>query len=280
MSIRTRSLAVLAGAATAVSLCAATGVTAAAHAPQFRAVTVIMNQNSIKPSAHRVHAGTIVFSVVDRDQQHAHQLQIARLHKGYSLQQFGSDINKAFAGKVKYVRRIDHRVTFRGGVAARAHRPREFTVDLTAGRYLLLDTDGNGLSMLTVFGKTSSRPYVPHQAQVTALSYGFKLDGKLASTGSVKLSNVSDQPHFIEFQRVKDSTTRRDIARYVHHPSPGKPAFALRGGMSTGVISPYRHQVVSYHLPAGKYLLACFWPDDDSGMPHFFMGMWKLVRIR
>jgi hypothetical protein len=33
-------------------------------------------------------------------------------------------------------------------------------------------------------------------------------------------------------------------------------------------------------VPAGKYLLACFWPDDDTGMPHFFMGMWKLVRVR
>jgi hypothetical protein len=69
------------------------------------------------------------------------------------------------------------------------------------------------------------------------------------------------------------------VARYVKHPSPGKPPWAIRGGLNTGVISPYRHQVVAYHLPAGKYLVACFWPDDDTGMPHFFMGMWKLIRI-
>jgi hypothetical protein len=279
MSVRTRSLAVLTGAVTAVSLCAAGGGTAAAQAPQFRSITIVMNQGSIKVSSHRVHAGTIAFSVLDRDQQHSHQVQVARLHKGYSLQQFGSDLGKAFAGKVKYVRRVDRRVTFRGGVATRAHRPGQFTVKLTAGKYLLLDTDSNAFTHLTVVGKTSARPYVPHQARITALSYGFKLDGKLPSTGAVKLYNVSDQPHFIEFQRVKNSTTRRQVARFVHHPTSGNPPWARHGGLSTGVISPYRHQVVSYHLPTGKYLLACFWPDDDSGMPHFFMGMWKLVHI-
>jgi hypothetical protein len=278
MSMRNRAVAVVAAAATAGSVVALSAV-AGAQTPQFRSVTVTMSQNSITVSSHRVHAGTVQFTVLDKDQQHAHQLQIARLHKGYTLQQFGSDIGKAFAGNVKAVRRVDNRVTFRGGVAARAHRPGVFTVDLAAGRYLLLDTDGNGLSWLKVGGTSASRPYVPHQAQITALSYGFKLDGRLPSTGAVKLDNVSDQPHFVELQRVQDSTTPQQVARYVKHPSPGKPPWAIRGGLNTGVISPYRHQVVAYHLPAGKYLVACFWPDDDTGMPHFFMGMWKLIRI-
>jgi hypothetical protein len=24
----------------------------------------------------------------------------------------------------------------------------------------------------------------------------------------------------------------------------------------------------------------CFWPDDETGMPHAFMGMWKLISLR
>ena len=31
--------------------------------------------------------------------------------------------------------------------------------------------------------------------------------------------------------------------------------------------------------PRGKYLVACFWPDYITGMPHFFMGMWKLINL-
>jgi hypothetical protein len=37
--------------------------------------------------------------------------------------------------------------------------------------------------------------------------------------------------------------------------------------------------MLSYDLPAGEYLLACFWPDRFTGMPHFFMGMWKLINL-
>ena len=33
------------------------------------------------------------------------------------------------------------------------------------------------------------------------------------------------------------------------------------------------------YLPPGKYLVACFWPDYFTGMPHVAMGMWKLVTI-
>jgi hypothetical protein len=36
---------------------------------------------------------------------------------------------------------------------------------------------------------------------------------------------------------------------------------------------------MTYDLPAGKYFIACFWPDYFTGMPHFLMGMWKLVTI-
>jgi hypothetical protein len=58
------------------------------------------------------------------------------------------------------------------------------------------------------------------------------------------------------------------------------PSWALRGSTGTGVISPGRSQIVAVHLPPGKYLLACFWPDDRTGMPHAMMGMWKLVTLK
>jgi hypothetical protein len=60
----------------------------------------------------------------------------------------------------------------------------------------------------------------------------------------------------------------------------GNPRWVLKANTSTGTISPNRAETFSYHLPAGKYLLACFWPDDETGMPHILMGMWKLVELK
>jgi hypothetical protein len=37
--------------------------------------------------------------------------------------------------------------------------------------------------------------------------------------------------------------------------------------------------MLRYDLPRGEYLIACFWPDRLTGMPHAFMGMWKLVQL-
>ena len=49
---------------------------------------------------------------------------------------------------------------------------------------------------------------------------------------------------------------------------------------AVGVISPKYGETFHYSLPAGKYLIRCYWPDDDTGMPHAFMGMWKLIWLK
>jgi hypothetical protein len=46
------------------------------------------------------------------------------------------------------------------------------------------------------------------------------------------------------------------------------------------VLSPGRHADISYRLPAGTYMLACFIADDQTGMPHAVMGMHKVVTLK
>jgi hypothetical protein len=278
MTVAKRGIAAIAAVVSAAGLATVASAPAGAAGPAIKAEVVRMSARSIHVSSKSIHAGTVEFTVLSTD-QHVHQLQVFRLHKGYSLRQAGSDLPKAFRGNVKAIRRVDHRITFRGGAAARPHKPGAFALDLAAGRYTLFDVDGNAIASLRVHGKASSHPTVPHQGQITTFTYGFGVDGKLAAKGSVRLRDVSDQPHFVQIQRVKESTTRRQVSRFVRSGGRGKPSWMLHGGTGTGVMSPNRHQVVSYDLPAGKYLLACFWPDDETGMPHFFMGMWKLVHL-
>ena len=61
--------------------------------------------------------------------------------------------------------------------------------------------------------------------------------------------------------------------------SQGQPPWILRHNTSAGVISPYFGQMMQYDLPPGEYLIACFWPASDTGLPHAFMGMFKLIHL-
>jgi hypothetical protein len=270
----------VAGAAVAVALSGsaviATGTATAA--PGTPTITVHMTKHTVRLSRTSVHAGTVRFRVISNDKRF-HQMQVARLHGHYTLQDAERDFGKAFSGNVKAVRRLDHHVAFRGGAPAhRSGYPGQVYMNLTAGHYYVFDQDGQGLASLNVHGTQGTQPRVKHNGEITANSYGFQVS-HLPSSGWLKVRNISDQPHFIAMTRVKNSTTRRQVAREAHHPSNRQPPWLLNAGTDSSVISPYRHEVLHYRLPAGKYLVACFWPDDDTGMPHFYMGMWRLVHL-
>jgi hypothetical protein len=250
---------------------------AAGHVP---IVVARMGHSTVHLSVgHRLHAGRVIFRVVAKDGGHA--LQLARLHKGYTLKQAGKDFARAFRGDVKAIRRLDDNITFMGGASATPQRPGAFAVNLRRGRLLAFDQNGNGVTRLRVFGTPPSRPTITAGSAITAFSYGFGTSqSTLPKSGWTQVRDQSDQPHFVVFLRVKDTTTNRMVRRFVKSGGHGNPSWALKVNISTGVISPNRLQVFRYDLPAGKYLLACFWPDDDTGMPHFFMGMWKLIRLQ
>jgi hypothetical protein len=242
-------------------------------------VTVHMYAKSISLSTgSTLHAGKIMFRVVTPKGDH--ELQIARLHNGYTLQQAGADLNKAFGGDVAAIRRVDSHVTFRGGVEARPNHPGMFATELAAGKFVFIDQNSNVAKIITVTGTPPVRKTVPRQSTITAFSYGFgTTSNTIPASGWTRIANQSDQPHFVVFNHVKAGTTAAMVRRYFKSGSQSQPPFALRASTSSGVISPFHGEVMRYSLPAGKYLIACFWPDDDTGMPHAYMGMWKLVTL-
>ncbi len=279
--VRTKILVgLLAGAAAAASVVpAASAATAADPVPSgAKVVTVTMTASSMALSTDSITAGNTVFKAVSGDGKD-HELQIVRLHSGYSLQQFGSDIGKAFGGDVAAIRRVDSHASFRGG--AETHfRPGYMSVPLKAATYYLLDQDGNSVRKLTVTGAFQHRPAPQAQATITAFTYGFGLNGALPHQGWIHEHDQSDQPHFYVFNRVKADTTYREVNSYFKSGAQGQPSFALHANVSSGVISPMTGQNFYLDMPAGRYVVMCFWPDDDTGMPHAFMGMWKLITLR
>lgn len=277
-----KSIALGAAAVTAASLGAAAvvGGTAAGASSRAGIPTVIVrmvNGHINIDGGNTLHAGRIQFKVVTG--KGSHILQILRLHHGYSLQDAGQDFGPAFGGNTDAIRRLDEKVTWRGGATARPHNPGWFVVTLRAGHFYMLDQNGNAITPFTVVGVGPKRPGVAHQSKITAFSYGFESEPEtIPAAGTVYFFNQSDQPHFLEMQHVKEGTTRRDVMQAFH--SNGPPSFGLHGSTGAGVISPYFGQMMRYDLPPGEYLIACFWPAIDTGMPHAFMGMFKLIHLK
>ncbi|MGN6607327.1 MAG: hypothetical protein ACTHMS_10005 [Jatrophihabitans sp.] len=273
--------AVLAGvvaAGVALGGAAVVDASAAGAATPANQVTIRVSNTHIGFSSGRtIRPGAYTFKVVSADGKD-HTIQIGRLHAGYSLQQAEQDLGKSFSGDTAAIRRVDSRITFRGG--AEAHKSAGwFSTTLGPARYVVLDQDGGAVRFLTVAGARRAGGPPRTSGTSTAYSYGFGAAGRLPANGWVRLYNQSDQPHFWVFQQVKPGTTARQVRRYFSHPSDAQPSWALSASTNSGVISPYFGEAMHLDLPAGEYVVACFWPDDDSGMPHAFMGMWQIVHL-
>jgi hypothetical protein len=279
-----KSLALGAAALTAASLgaTAVVGGTAAGAAERagIPTVTVHIGGGKIGVVGGNTarHAGRIHFRVITG--AGVHILQIARLRDGYTLQQASHDFGQAFRGNTDAIARVDDNIGFRGGAQARPDKPGSFFVTLRRGTFYMFDQNSDaGPKKLTVVGDVAPRPGVAHQSKITAFSYGFvSTPLTIPASGTTYFFNQADQPHFLEMLRVKDGTTAAQVRAFVRHPA-GNPSFALKGGTAAGVLSPGKGEMLQYDLPAGEYLLGCFWPDRFSGMPHFFMGMWKLIHL-
>jgi len=283
---RARALA-FASAATIVSTTGlVTASTVADAAASIPTVTVHMSASKITftgggastaNGVTTVHAGRIHFHVVTASGDHA--LQLMRFHNGYTAQQAQSDFNDAFSGNVPAVQRIDHGVVFRGGAEALPKHPGDMVVSLPAAQFMAVDQNGNAAAVLKVVGKAPSRVLQPYSGVLTAYSYGWVPSSNLPASGWVKVTNQADQPHFMVLQHVKSTTTNKMVNQFIASGAQGNPSWGLKETAESGVIAPGTSQILRYNLPAGKYLVACFWPDYFSGMPHFFMGMWKLATL-
>jgi hypothetical protein len=276
-------------AATALISAAALALVAAAPAEAATAVKTVkvrMSDSSITFSGGgattsagvtTLHAGRYRFHVVGVGGDHI--LQLLRFQNGYTPQQAQADFNDAFEGNVPAVQRVDNGVVFLGGVDAAPKNPGTMVAKLRATQLMAIDLNGDATAMVNVVGTAPEQKEVAHDGRYSAFTYGWGVSKHLPASGMAKFVNSADQPHFLVIQRVKDSTTNAKVRKFINSGGQGNPPWALKASTDTGVLSPGKSQLFSYDLPAGKYLVACFWPDYFTGMPHVFMGMWKLVTL-
>ena len=248
--------------------------------PAAPVVVAKVSGSAITLSSSSIRAGKITFKVVDTKAKGRALLQVLRLHKGYTPSDLQADIGTAFSGDLAAIGRLDDKVSWLSGAEATPKKNGWFDIKLAAGNYLVVDQDGNGFGQFTVHGTVVKRTAPSaHGASIITYTYGFDTTGKLPHRGWVRTTNKADQPHFIVASRVKDGTTKRQVARYIHSGAQGRPSWALKASSGLGVISPTKTGMWKLDLPQGRYLLQCFWPDRMDGAPHCFHGMWQLVTL-
>jgi hypothetical protein len=269
-------------AAATVAMVGVTGTAvlpAASAASPPKTITVTMSAKTIAFGTSSIPAGQVVFTV--KSAKGNHTLQLAQLASGYTQKQAEHDINAAFGGDVKAVRRVDKNIHWLGGADTAVGHPGRFVAHLTAGSYLAIDQESNATTSFDVVSAASNYRTIYPSSFVTTKNNRFHTHTGLAlpHDGWMKYHNNAVEPHFIVLNRVKQSTTNQDVRDYAASGSNKQPSWGLGESTDAGVISPGTTEVFRYSLPAGKYLIACFWPSKHTGMPHFNMGMWKLVEL-
>lgn len=178
-----------------------------------------------------------------------------------------------------------------GGAGIGKDQTATFVIDLQPGNYVVWAEDPSAPQQpvdLTVTGDAASpEPTVAVPANVViqeqATENGFSfLLGNAFAQGSqvVRVDNLTDQPHFVEFDKLPDGTTLDEVMTAIQSEMSGTPA---AGGLTQqdmqpvhfiGTQSGHTKQWHELSFDPGTYLIACWIPDfKKGGLPHAMEGM-------
>ena len=209
--------------------------------------------------------------------------QLVELAPGYSVEQAASDVENGLEkNRLKALKRFEANATLLGGASATSDKAGKLAVDLDAGSYYALDTNKKGAAWLpfTVSGVDTGAT-LPAGATFKAINSTTwaKRPTAIPRHGWLRFKNRADQNHFVSMAKLLPGKTLADFADSL--TGGGRPPVDFRFGIDSGVMSPGHDMATKYALPRGDYVLTCFWPDASmGGMPHAFMGMYRLVTVR
>ena len=183
-----------------------------------------------------------------------------------------------------------------GGTGAFPGQTAQAIVDLTPGEWIAWADDPEAPQApvgLTVTGEAGATPEAAEEpaadVTVTMFEYDFTVAGAFApGPQTIKVANVGAQPHFMLLQRSPGPITEEQIQQLLDlamtggtpapdadlpNPDEFVPA-AIMEIMSSGTTA-----WLAANLEPGYYILICFVPDIESGIPHAFEGMYEVVAV-
>jgi len=263
-------------------------------------VHLVGNGHAVRSSARWVYSGSIHFAVSTTAPQTQNgdgsAVSLFRLKAGKDLGDVTRSLHEEFsqnpATAAKGTRDILATAIVRGlADLVPASSPETVTEFLSPGTYWLMDIANLPPRGAPQFTRLVVKPAIRHieqdsdlrsQVHVTTVDEHFGVSTtNWPHAGTYTFSNNADAIHFMQLQPVKPGTTDRDVQRFFDSILNGKnnvpPPFAAGPTGGNDVVSPGYSLQLTYNLPAGRYVLLCFVADEQTGIPHAFMGMHKVV---
>ena len=186
-----------------------------------------------------------------------------------------------------------------GGLAADPESTSQGIFDLRPGTYVVWSAGDPEASQppveMTVTGEAATPAAAAEPAAgatVTMFEYGFKIDGQLMPGPQLlKVANVGAQPHFMILIQPNEPVTKEQVSMLLEAEMAGTPTAdaAAAAGVSNpdewgfaefaGTISMGASEWIATDLDPGTYVLVCFVPDIESGIPHAYLGMADVVTV-
>lgn len=247
------------------------GVAARPGAPgKPKIVKIKSTDHKVTMSDQKFHPGVTEFRVVKT----AHKgsslviLETKDLDRSFQL------LGKAFGGgpgSADAMKKFDNSATLYGGGAVGTH----WQVKLSKGSYYMLDTKTNKLTTFKLNGENRTAKFAHPDSEIWATPQNqWGTSGDLSGPW-VSFTNKAHEIHFMEADRVAKSTTSKDVKKALM--SNKQPKWIRPGGFFFDVQSPGVKTVHRQDIDKGKYLLVCFMPSEEQdGVPHALMGMWRL----
>jgi hypothetical protein len=258
-----------------------------ARAAKSLTVRITSTKSGVELSQTTLRPGRTLFKVVRGNT--GGSMQLLRIRSGYSLKKASRDFGQAFGGNTRAVKRIDKYVVFYGGmpVPAKGAQPNLWGTNIDkAGKYYVLNLNRNLPPTAFRAKGAYQHRHLPaaegwiNMATGPGGSNQFKSPATDPHKGWIRTTNNAHEPHFVVLNKVKESTTKKDVNDFIANGNPNSnPPWALPFSRDTNVISPGHNFVWKLRARTGKYLVTCFWPSKTTGMPHFFMGMFKLLHL-
>lgn len=160
----------------------------------------------------------------------------------------------------------------------------EATLALTPGRYLLFDDGENQKGMRFTFAvHGSARPAAPPKTvgtiTMTDFHFGIHLPANWDGRGIIKVPNDGNAIHELTFVTGPPAALASLQKQLSKGYPKGPPPSSARIVYAVGGTSPGHTTYVQLHLPKGRYLAVCLFPDSRTGKPHTALGMMSTVTV-
>src|SRR5215207_146937 len=182
-----------------------------------------------------------------------------------------------------------------GGTGAFAG-PAQAIIDLTPGEWIAWAGFPDAPQApvgLTVTGEAGATPAAGAEpaadVTVTMFEYDFALEGPLTpGSDALAVTNVGAQPHEMFMVRTPETVTEEQIAQILDLEMQGATPAPESGVPNPETFLPVASMTplsmgktgwIPVTLEPGTYIVVCFVPDIESGMPHAFEGIYEVLTV-